>query len=96
MKNTDFKDIPNSLQKYRRARDLKQKEVAKILELKSTSQISRWERGVCIPKFPNIIDLAALYRTTTDALFTDLIRVAKNDIYKRENKVLNAKIKDDQ
>ena len=96
MKDINPKNIPNSLRKFRRARGLKQKEVAEILGLKSTSQISRWEKGVFLPKPLNIFKLAALYRTMADALFIDLIRSVKNDIHKREKKILKAKAKDEQ
>ena len=95
MKNIHFKDIPNSLQKYRRARGFKQKEVAEILKLKSSSQISRWERVISLPSSLNTFRLAALYRTAVDPLFIDLLRLLKNDMQKREQKILNAKTKND-
>ena len=69
-------------------RGLKQKDVAKILGLKSTSQISRWERGFILPKPMNIFKLASLYRTMTDALFIDLLRSVKEDIYQKEEEIL--------
>lgn len=96
LKNINSKNIPNSLQRYRRARGLKQKEVAEILGLKSASMISRWEKGIFLPKSLNIFKLAALYRTMADALFIDLLRSVKNDIHKREKKILKAKTKDEQ
>ena len=89
MRNT--KTIPNCLRRYRRARGLKQKEVARILGLKSASMISRWEKGVCIPSTLNLFKLATLYRTMVDALFIDMLRALRNDIHKREEKVLKGK-----
>ena len=77
--------IPNSLKKYRKAAGLKQKDVAKILGLKSTSMISRWEKGVCLPKLLNIFRLALLYRTMVDALFMDLRTSLKEEIRKKRN-----------
>lgn len=91
MKNIKSKNIPNSLRRYRKARGLKQKEVAEILGLKSASMISRWEKGVSFPKPLNIFKLAALYRTMVDALFIDLIRSVKDDIHKREKKDFKSK-----
>jgi len=41
MKKADFKKVPNNLRKYRKAIGLKQKDVAKILSLKSAGMISR-------------------------------------------------------
>lgn len=83
------RNYQNCLWKYRRARGFKQRDVAKILELKSTSMISRWENGVCLPETENLIDLAQLYRTSMDALLIDLVRESKVYILGREEEVLN-------
>jgi len=81
----------NSLKRYRKARGLTQKEAAKILGLKSTSMISRWEKGVCLPNALNIFRLAVLYRTMADALFIDLLRALRDELHKREEEVLGNK-----
>jgi len=82
------KNIPNSIKRYRKARGLQQKDVAKVLGLKSASMISRWEKGLCLPNARNIFKLAILYRTMSDALFIDMIKQMRNDIQKREQRVL--------
>ena len=87
----NYKKIPNCLRKYRRVRGLKQKEVAKILGLKNSSIISRWEKGVCFPNPVNLFKLAALYRTLVDALFIDLIRMLKKDLMKEEEEIRRKK-----
>ena len=91
MKNVKYKTIPNCLRRYRKARGLKQKDVAKVLGLKSASMISRWERGVCVPSTLNLFKLASLYRTMADALFIDLLRALRNELHKREERVLRRK-----
>ncbi len=93
MKCIKYKKISNCLRKYRKLKGLKQKDVAKILKLKSTSMISRWENGTVLPNSLNIFRLSLLYRTLIDALFIDLMRLLKEDIRKREEKVLKAKDK---
>ncbi len=91
MKDIKYKKISNCLRKYRKIRGLKQKDVAKILKLRSTSMISRWEKGTCLPNSLNIFKLSLLYRTLVDALFIDLMRLLKEDLREREEKVLKAK-----
>lgn len=86
--------VPNSLRKYRKAKGLTQKQVAKILGLESTSQISRWEKGVCLPSSLNIFKLSSLYRKMTDALFCDFLRSIRGDIQKKEKRILKAKDED--
>jgi transcriptional regulator with XRE-family HTH domain len=94
MKNTKHKRIPNSLRKYRKARGLTQKEIARVLGLKNTSTISRWESGFCLPKLITVMKLAVLYRTMVDGLFIDLRRLLQKDILKAEQKLLQNKPQD--
>jgi transcriptional regulator with XRE-family HTH domain len=83
------KKLNNCLRKYRKARGLKQAEVAAILGLKSTSMISRWEKGVCLPDTANALKLAVLYRIMVDALFIDHVREFRYELYKREEMILS-------
>jgi transcriptional regulator with XRE-family HTH domain len=96
MKNIASKSILSSLRKYRRAKGLKQKEVAEILGLKSSSQISRWEKGCCLPSILNLLDLAVLYRTSMDALLIDLRRLRRNELLVKEYDVLKNKKEDEK
>jgi len=91
MKNVKPKSIPNCLRRYRKARGLKQRDVAEVLGLKSASMISRWERGVCVPSPLNLFRLAVLYRTMADALFIDLLRALRTELLKKEERVLRRK-----
>jgi len=95
MKNINYKNsIPNCLRKYRKARGLNQRKVAKIMGLKSSSIISRWEKGICLPSSLNIFKLAVVYRTMIDALFIDQLRELKDNLYKKEEEILKNKVKD--
>lgn len=49
-----------------------QKDVAKIFEFKSTSRISRWERGESMPNVKNLLKLSFLYSTLPNELYADL------------------------
>jgi len=60
--------------------------VAKILNIKNASMISRWEKGVCLPSTTNLLSLAILYRKPAEFLLIDHIRIIKPEIYKREEK----------
>jgi transcriptional regulator with XRE-family HTH domain len=84
MKKVDIKKIPNNLRRYRKAVGLKQKDVAKILNLRSAGMISRWEKGVCLPSLMNVIKLSSIYCVLVDALFFPLVRLIKRKIIERE------------
>ena len=91
MKTKPYRHLNNCLRKYRKARGLNQQAVAAILGINSTSMISRWEMGVCLPDPLNAFKLAIIYRTMVDALFIDLIRDLRVEILKKEEMVLGIK-----
>jgi len=78
--------IPNHLRRFRKARGLSQRDVSRILGLVSTSMISRWEKGSCLPQSLNLFRLAAVYRTMVDALYVDLLRSIREELRSREAK----------
>ena len=80
-----MQSIPNRLKRYRRSRGLSQKDVARILGLKNSSMISRWEKGLALPSTLNAFKLALIYRSWTDTLYTDLLVSLKGEIQKRED-----------
>jgi transcriptional regulator with XRE-family HTH domain len=56
--------------------------------LKSTAQLSRWERGNCLPNTSNLLWLAATYHVMVDALIIDTLRDIRKKVHSREQKVL--------
>jgi transcriptional regulator with XRE-family HTH domain len=88
MKKVELKKVPNNLRKYRKAIGLKQKDVAKVLGLKNSGMISRWENGACLPSLLNAFKLAGLYCVLVDALFFPLIRLIKRKIMERQRQIL--------
>ena len=87
MKITENQRLPNLLRKYRKGRNLKQKQVAQILGLASASMISRWEKGISLPNTLNILKLAAIYRTMADMMFPKLVTMLRIRLRKREEDI---------
>ena len=76
--------IPNRLKLFRKNRGLKQTEVAQILGVRNASMISRWEKGLSIPKTVNLLKLALIYRISTDALYAEYRQMLNEGIKPRE------------
>ena len=91
MHKEEYKTTPNCLRKYRLALGLKQKQVAKILGLKTHSRISMWETGDCLPSALNVFRLSALYSVMIEALFIDLVRSIRIEVKAEAEKVLNCR-----
>lgn len=86
MRHGEYKQVPNLLRKYRKANGFKQRDVARILGIKSSSKISRWENGLCVPTLVNAFKISILYRVMVDSLFIDLVRNLREEVKKREDK----------
>jgi len=67
------------------------KEIGFLLNLKSTSRLSRWEQGLCFPNVKNLILLGIIYRSLTDQFYFDLKKSLEAKINKREKKLLEMK-----
>ncbi|MFH1680617.1 MAG: helix-turn-helix transcriptional regulator [Candidatus Eisenbacteria bacterium] len=62
------------LRKYRLSASLSQRDVARALRLKSSTVVSRWERGERLPNPRRLLELSALYhRLVNDILRPDWI-----------------------
>lgn len=83
MNRSSRKPIRNCLRRFRKESGLKQTEVAKILHLRSTAIISRWEQGVSMPSVLNAVRLAVLYRTMMDTFFLDLRWSVRKELERR-------------
>lgn len=77
----------NYLRMYRKARGLKQTDVAKLMDLVDASRISKWECDECLPSTENLFQLAAICHTMVDALFIDTVRAVREQIRQRENAI---------
>lgn len=86
-----YKRIPNTLRKYRRSMGLKQQDVAKLLGIKSSSRISRWEKGEGTPNLVNAMKLAILYRSMVDSLFIDLLHSLREEMRETQEKFWTSK-----
>ena len=81
----DFKKKNNYLRLYRKKQGLTQKDVASLLELKTTNAISDYERGVKIPQLANLLKLEIIYHTPVAFLFSDHYRALRERIQERKH-----------
>lgn len=61
-----------------------QEEIKKRLNLKSTSMISRWERGITMPSGDNLVKLSVLYKTLVNELYYDLSKEYQLELFPEE------------
>lgn len=85
------KHIPNRLRKHRRVKKLDQFEVAYLLNLNGTCQVSRWEQGQAMPSAKNLLKLYVIYGSLIEEMYFDLIQEYKAEI---ERKKLSLKSSD--
>ena len=56
------------------------------MDISDDCVVSRWETGVRFPNPVNLFRLAILYRTMADALYIDLIRVLRTELFAKRGK----------
>ncbi len=91
MKHEIYRKIPNELKKQRKISGLSQKDIAKLLGLKTTSRISQWEKGAGMPSLVNVFKLSSLYGVLVDALFIELVRVLRKEMKEKREKCFESK-----
>ena len=69
----------NTLRHHRKVLGLTMKDVAKIINHKNVSRLSKWEHGISAPSLINLLKLSIVYKTLIDQFYPDI----RNDIRKR-------------
>ena len=62
----------------------RQTDVAFLLDLNTTSRISRWEKGVSFPNTINLLKLSIIYRTFPNELYFNLLIELRHTLLKKE------------
>jgi transcriptional regulator with XRE-family HTH domain len=81
--------IPNRLKMHRKMMGYKQKQVARLLGLYSTSPLSEWENGITIPSSRYLIKLSVLYRTHVHELYPEYVQEVRESLHSKEFEVFN-------
>ena len=82
-----IKKVKNYLWTFRKRAGYSQKQAARILGHKDTSQISRYERGARIPSLETVIKMEIAYDTPVDRLFGGLLEELRRDVEKRKKEL---------
>lgn len=72
MNTNNIKYPNNKLKEIRKERNLFQKDVARVLEMKCEDRLCRWEKGLSAPSITNLARLAKLYQVLPHELYPEL------------------------
>ncbi len=86
------KKIENRIWKYRTARGLKQSELAFLIGQKSSAQVSRYERGVVMPRFEQLTKLCCGLGEKPECLYPDPIQKWQEEVKAREAELKKSKV----
>ena len=85
-KPSPSKNQPNNLWRARNRAGLERKQVAFLLSKKLTDEISRYERGLCLPSLQTALKLEIIYRLPVHLLFEGLFEELRTEINERRRK----------
>ncbi len=81
--------IPNRLRKLRRHFGYSRKQVAFLIGIANPSDVTQWEHGLKLPSGINLLKLSALYRTSCNELYYDVLNRYKQEITMKEHVLFN-------
>jgi len=85
----ESKLIENRIWKYRKIKGLKQEDLAFLLGQENASHISRYERGLVIPKLEKLIKLSYGLNTDIESLYPELVGKWQEDVEKKKLQSVN-------
>lgn len=77
----------NTLVVYRKRMGFSQKQVAHLLGHRSTTMLSRYEHGRCLPPFLTALRLEIVYRIPVAFLFDERYRHMREEIRREEERL---------
>jgi DNA-binding XRE family transcriptional regulator len=78
MEYQTYKNLPNTLRKYRKITGLSQKVLADLVGVDPT-WLSHWESGDTLPNLISAIRLSVLLNISVNDLFSDLVDVIRKE-----------------
>ena len=74
----------NQIRRYRKKRYLRQQDVSRMLGLKQSCDVYRWEAGRQVPSLMNALKLSAALGCPVELLFLDHFQRIRGDMYPQE------------
>lgn len=72
---------PNCIRQYRKKRNLRIKDVAELMELRSPGHIAHWEKNRKLPNLVNALKLAAAIDCMVEVMYSDLFKQIRHDVF---------------
>jgi transcriptional regulator with XRE-family HTH domain len=84
-----MQNYSNNLRELRKAKGMRQIEVAQLLGHLNSDRISDWETGKGMPSVVNLFKLSTIYGVTTEKLYQDLITLTAKEIEEKRTSGLS-------
>ena len=83
----DISLTENRIWKYRNVKGFKQEDLAFMIGQNNPSQISRYERGIAVPKLKYLIKLCSALEINIEYLYPYLIEKWNREVKKKKGKI---------
>jgi transcriptional regulator with XRE-family HTH domain len=89
MSRDEWTKQQNSIRRFRRQRNLRLRDVAKMLGLNQPGHVADWEKGRRSPSLENALKLSAVLSCPVEVLYSDHFRIIRHNIHLLMNEQLN-------
>lgn len=87
MSRSDWANQPNHIRRFRKQRNLRLRDVARLLGLRESCHIGDWETGRRAPTIQNALKLSAALDCPVEVLFSNHFREFRHEINQRRQKL---------
>lgn len=83
MSRSEWTNNPNHIRRYRKRRNLRLRDVAKLVGIRDGPHVSEWESGNRTPSLETALKLSAALGCPVEILFSDHFRAIRQEVNER-------------
>lgn len=86
MSRSEWTNNPNHIRRYRKQRNLRMRDVARLVGIRDGPHISQWESGSRTPTLESALKLSAALGCPVEVLFSDHFREIREEVDQRRER----------
>ncbi|MDX9859202.1 MAG: helix-turn-helix transcriptional regulator [candidate division Zixibacteria bacterium] len=86
MSRTDWITTQNQIRRFRKQRNLRLRDVARLVGIRDEQHVWEWEAGKRVPNLDTALRLSAGLRCPVEILFGDHFRAIREEVIRRQKR----------
>ena len=86
MSRSDWTNYQNQIRRFRQQRNLRLRDVARLVGIRDAPHVSEWESGDRVPTLESALKLSAALECPIEVLFCDHFKVIREEVMQRRHR----------